>query len=524
MIRACEGLFKANSLGFYNCCEVTTIFLFNKKKKQTVNVFTMFSMEERVDTEFRSGFLTPSLLGVTKDCSLGISQRVIQLDDAEECLRKLQKVDGKRSIDIGEGELVVGKLEVVPPVFVPKDSTREIPMNKVMKNNFKNGSYVLEFFETEKLVDQWLDKRSQKKMLESIIQYVPVDLVTISDRVGNFLFQFPSLCAEVSYEMGDSEADLYYHVKVDERLENKINWQLVSEIMHDDIVIGFGTMDITELNTKQHLYVGDTSKMCRTMLIDKEKQWILSSQDTSFMKQAVIHAHIGSQFGEQRIIYDTDGKVKATVDVFTEETMRIGDVESSERERRIENRKYRLRMDELERRKELLQYGTKKSPEREKALHDIRELMGRSGIQKVYLWDPYLSAQDLLDTFYFTTTLGIELRAITSQNAKKDCDNVKEWIEAERQVLQKGSNHYGICLEFRCQWRGQGYSFHDRFLMLVYDEGKPQVWSLGASINSIGKNHHIIQKVSDPQIIVDAFEELWEMLSAEECLVWKCGK
>jgi len=130
----------------------------------------------------------------------------------------------------------------------------------------------------------------------------------------------------------------------------------------------------------------------------------------------------------------------------------------------------------------------------------------------------------LLDTFYFTTTLGIELRAITSQNAKKDCDTGKEWSETERQGLQKCSNHYGICLEFRCQWRGQGYSFHDRFLMLVYDEGKPQVWSLGASINSIGKNHHISQKVSGPQIIVDAFEELWEMLSAEECLVWKCGK
>ena len=76
----------------------------------------------------------------------------------------------------------------------------------------------------------------------------------------------------------------------------------------------------------------------------------------------------------------------------------------------------------------------------------------------------------------------------------------------------------------KCQWADYGYSFHDRFLMNVRkDEDRPQVWSLGTSINSLGKKHHIIQSVEHPQMLVDAFEELWEELSDPECLVWKRG-
>ena len=42
---------------------------------------------------------------------------------------------------------------------------------------------------------------------------------------------------------------------------------------------------------------------------------------------------------------------------------------------------------------------------------------------------------------------------------------------------------------------------------------------------NIRKNnkHHIIQSVEHPQMMIDAFEELWNELDAPECLVWKKG-
>ena len=57
--------------------------------------------------------------------------------------------------------------------------------------------------------------------------------------------------------------------------------------------------------------------------------------------------------------------------------------------------------------------------------------------------------------------------------------------------------------------------------MLIEESNKPQVWSLGSSVNSLGKKHHIIQCVEHPQMIVDTFEVLWDELSDPECLVWK---
>jgi hypothetical protein len=44
-------------------------------------------------------------------------------------------------------------------------------------------------------------------------------------------------------------------------------------------------------------------------------------------------------------------------------------------------------------------------------------------------------------------------------------------------------------------------------------------YSLGTSINSLGKAHHIIQKVPDSRKIVHIFQELWELLDGESDII-----
>lgn len=46
-------------------------------------------------------------------------------------------------------------------------------------------------------------------------------------------------------------------------------------------------------------------------------------------------------------------------------------------------------------------------------------------------------------------------------------------------------------------------------------------WSLGTSVNSLGTEHHILQKVDDGQLVADAFVDLWEQLNKPEHLIWK---
>lgn len=522
MQRDFENLARNTSLGFYNCCEATTVFIWNKKENKAYHFFSLFSMEERVRCESRKVNILPKLISVGDGLSLGIGRRIMSVEEANEVYQSLKVSTETSVVDIGDGSLEIGRLEEIPAVFVPQDGTIQVPLNKVLKNNFVNGSYLLEFFDTQKRVNSLLGQKEQRKACEVLYRYVPIDLFTIADRIGNFIFQFPSLNIHIDYRTDELEQEITYHVKLDERLKGRQGIELQAEFCDDNTVLGFGIVEVDGLEVDKTLHVGDASKMCKTTIIDRESGVILGRQEATFIRSIVFRAHMSTQFSKPRILYGKDGSVKDAVGVVSGQTIKNSYKEEQRRSEWIENRKYKLRMEELETRKEFLRYGAKGTSDRNKAIADIRELMGRGDGNKVYLWDPYLTAQDLLDTWYYTTTYGMELKAITSRaDAEMEGEAMEKWIASQREQFETGSDNYGIHLELRCQWKGYGFGFHDRFLMIVKENEPAEVWSLGTSINSVGEKHHIIQMVSHPQMIVDAFEELWEMLDAEECLVWK---
>ncbi len=85
------------------------------------------------------------------------------------------------------------------------------------------------------------------------------------------------------------------------------------------------------------------------------------------------------------------------------------------------------------------------------------------------------------------------------------------------------NNNFKLNLEFRVQRKGHGTPFHDRFLIFpsesIYES--PKVYSLGTSVNSFGKKHHILQLVNYPELIINSFNEFWDSLDYKECIVWK---
>ena len=88
------------------------------------------------------------------------------------------------------------------------------------------------------------------------------------------------------------------------------------------------------------------------------------------------------------------------------------------------------------------------------------------------------------------------------------------------------SNNYGVTLKFLAQHDQYGWEFHDRFLILIpTDElNLPEVYSLGTSINMLGKTHHIIQKITNPNIILSNFENLWKELDNSNCIITEFNK
>lgn len=523
LLREYDELISCKSLGDYNCCEMISIILWNKMRKSASNLYTIFTFEERMSVDEKTEYLFEKLERITDEYSVGIQRKVFEASKIRDIFKMICTSRENLSIDIGDGDLQIGHLEGVTKVFIQQDSTIEILLNKVLKHNFRNGSYVMEFFDIDKTVLKIWTPKELEKLTEKVHSVIPIDLFSVSDRIGNFVFQFPSLNVKSSYFTNELESELTYQVSFRKECEEDDEFILLSEGNADDSVAAFGTKIFTRDGCDVTFTVGDASRICKTTIIDMKRQLILSRQDTSIIRKLSTIMEMGSQYGEQRLIYDENGSLISTLEPVYAENICVGPPIYRMRDDYIRNRQYARRVEELYARAEFRRYG--RNAQANKAVIDVIALMNRVKIGKVYLWDPYLTVEDLLHTWYFTTSMNVKLYAITSgEIAEKSKMSVHTWISEQQKIMDKRSNHYGIHAELRCQWGDYGYSFHDRFLMNVRkEEDRPQVWSLGTSINSLGDKHHIVQSVEHPQMLVDAFEELWEELSNPECLVWKRG-
>ena len=522
LLREYDELISCKSLGNYNCCEMISVFLWNRKERSAANIYTIFSFEERATVEETSENVG-AFKQITDKYSVGVHKKVFEVSKVRSIFEKLCTGRKKQVIDIGDGDLQVGHLEAVPKVFIQQDSTLEKVVNKVLKNNFKNGSYIIDLFDIDKTVLNIWTTQDFKKLTDIIYDKIPIDLFSLSDRMGNFVFQFPSLNVRTSYHSNETETSLTYHVAFREQCEEDDQFILMSEGVSDESTVAFGTQIFDSNGCDATFTVGDASRFCKTTVIDIKKQLILSRQDTSFMREMSTIMEMGSQYGEQRLIYDEKGSVVAAFEPVWAENIHVGPPVFRMRDDYIKKRQYDRRVEELYKRAEFRQYG--RGMQSQKALDDVIMLMNLVKTGKVYLWDPYLTVEDLLHTWYFTKSMNVKLYAITSREiAEKSKMCTDDWIIQQQEIMNKRSNHYGVHVELRCQRENFGYPFHDRFLMnLSEDSREPQVWSLGTSVNSLGKKHHVIQSVEHPQILVDAFEELWEELSNPKCLVWKKG-
>jgi hypothetical protein len=164
-----------------------------------------------------------------------------------------------------------------------------------------------------------------------------------------------------------------------------------------------------------------------------------------------------------------------------------------------------------------------KVKERARGLDDLRRLIDTHGRTGCWLWDPYLAADDILETLFHCQYAGADLRALSAARTHHENRASKaDFVVRERSRLEaaKGNGH-GLRLEYRASIGDAGWAFHDRFLIFPPVDDGALAWSLGTSVNSFGTAHHILQRADDGQRIADAFQELWSRLDAPEDLIWK---
>jgi len=539
------GLIKDGNIGFYSRCEITEIFVHNKETKKDSNLFTLLVFEDAEPSGFK-GFLNPKPIPIKKhkNYSCGIFRYYTSVEEAIACFSAFSE-SGKWCLS-GNFLCTSNSFVTLQKQYVPADDSYiTTTLNSLLKNNFQHhgGSYIIECFDNSKAEVHFLmeDPTSLRELSGEIQKFVPLKIAKASDRLGNIILQCPVtlLCLKT-------------HLNSDQQIEAEGIWHPNVKTPPPIKILSLRDFDHTLAdfklflgNLQSQVSLGTSLKGSRYIIFRPDTQLILaSSNNTVYFHGVNFQSSLGIH--EPRIFmisYERNRTQNIRIEISSPpEKTKIGEAAAKDFTLWTKNRLYEQEIAEQEANLSFIQYGRIKGiSDREKALNDIQALIQKNGEAGVYLWDPFLRDRDIMATLYFCTTYNAPLRAITSFDKGKkkvyeqesldleDDLSFEEWKRSNVNNLTTTAinNNLGINLDFRVQHDEHGWKFHDRFLIFpnVHERetiaGRVKVWSLGTSINSLGKHHHILQEISNARSILDAFNELWNELSHSSCSIWR---
>ena len=175
------------------------------------------------------------------------------------------------------------------------------------------------------------------------------------------------------------------------------------------------------------------------------------------------------------------------------------------------------------------------SGEQKKAYKTIIDIINATDLlwdlEEIWLVDPYLSPNDILHTIVFSEKYEIKLKCLTdirtinSNACTRESDGENRFEETKKNYKIQLENAIpedsDLGLEYRTVYKNYGSSFHDRYLILKYGVNRCRAWSLGISVNSLGKSHHIVQIVNTPSEVFRIIQEIWNEVDNDECLIYK---
>jgi hypothetical protein len=509
-------------LGFYNSCEVTEVIGFGPDKSP-VNLFSIVVFEERQEFPSNSPIflnLKPIQITNLKNWTFGVARYSVE---EKKLLNQLHEFKKGNVWQLSGNQIKTGGLIPARPLYIPPDATENSPLNRVLKNNFWNGCYVFELFDCEKkLFSPLLEKAdSLHQLSEAVQKYVPMRLASLSDRLGNIIIQLPVTAVLTNFSfLGDR--GMRVSSDWDSRSKRRL-CRLISSMEFDGGIAGFGVVDVK--GKVADVVTGDSSQLNRAILWDDEEQLILAA---SGVVKPIGQVHLQLQLGapEPRIVAipvsGTEPVIHRIQVVSLPAESIVGDPDPFEYRKWSDLRIYQEERKRLERDRVFVQYGlnTDKEAERQRALVDLRLLINTHGKQGVWLWDPYLTYADIMQTLFFCVYHTADLRALACKKLKNK--TFEDWRREQKLgFTTSGNNHYGLNLEFRLRHGSKGWAFHDRFLIFPKTNERALAWSIGTSINSLGAEHHILHRMDNGQNIADAFQELWETLDGDDFQVWR---
>jgi hypothetical protein len=520
-------------LGDYKECEITHIFLVENNTRKLLHYYAVLSFEEflELDNEFRCKYLTKKLISINKDYKLGVKRNRLIYPEASRIFEQLCLY----KLDINSTSFIISKLfTLFPKTHIPSLwGTDASLLTKVLKPNFWGDNYIIEFFSNQNPFEGLLSEKDIFKINMEIKNTTGIDLGVVNDRIGSFIFQFPVTLVQAKASPSNDWCSAKLSIKTYAPFNQDHNITSIISTHFDDIITGYNSFDgpCNELL----LEIGD-SRDFEFMVINKQNKLIYHHFKGNFIRYFNIGGNIGIHNAEPRIFKNSNNE-EVRVDLF-HNSFSVNKRSAMDYDERIIKR--------MEHNK-ILKSGNQFrifNKQRDEALKYVRTLLKTHASESSEIWiaDPYLRSQDILDTLYYIDLLGIKFKCITSyrkskllnkpktktekfyQSNNKNLHAFEKFKSEQKEWLLKNSNNLGINLEFRITHGIFGFDFHDRFLFFVPKDidSYPTVYSLGISINSLGNAHHIIQRSPDPRELVSTFRSLWNLLADDSaCIIIK---
>jgi len=538
-IRDFDLLATPNVIGFYKECELTHIFLSSKRTKKLYHYFAVANFEEFVEPEpkVRDHNITTKLQEVNSDFSLGIVKKRLSIDETRTVLVGLSQ--GSMSVAGQPFELPVA-VQLLPKVHVSSLWGYEgVPISQILKPNLWGDRYIIECVAIANPFQDVISPHEMSRINELTKSLIPINLSHLPDKIGSIIFEFPitilSAGAQISKDW--THARITMTGAVDSINAKDIVSSITTKL--DGNVTGTSTHE--GITSGEEFTIGDSNNL-ELRVYNKENDVIFHHSMVNFIRGINMSMNIGGQNSEPRTYRELDG---------TEVTVELFERGPSTRESvaRYDSRT-RMRIYQNEIHERSGRFLSVRKGDRDKAMAFIKQQLKdlSTSATEVWLWDPYLQCHDILDTLYHVAIRNIRFKCITSVAKKKERfeetkeisrlklikqllaslkrkkennNRFKEFRDSQREAFIRNSNNLGVQLEFRACHDNIGFDFHDRFLFFIPEsiDELPTVFSLGTSINSLGKSHHLMQQTLDPRNIVAAFEELWTLLDRDDARI-----
>lgn len=427
-----------------------------------------------------------------------------------------------------EKSLKFGRLEFlgswyVPPAMQVSEGFPTSPISMMLRGKGEEGAHIWEWSDSSGMLYSKLVDNPQllKEISQRIKNHSNILIDEITDKISNLIIALPVKCLKCEIEGIKGTLD---KIRVHPCWLNGTKprpLQLIAWKERD------GMQSIAIENAREDgtfVVANNDNKKQRIALYDVSNRIILYETGTTIMRSITAKFSLCVRGTTICRLFKKEGTIEK-IRLPINQKIQTGYTEPLVLDAPLRRRLYQRSLEKLIEKKLFIQYCPTGAEHRDalhkQAIEDIRSLITKYGERKVYLWDPYLSANDVLETLFYNKNSGAQMRALTRLKSSEGTHK-SELIRQYHDILDAACiKPFGLNIEFRASANSPNADFHDRFLMFPDFEDEPLVWSLGTSVNSFGREHHIFQQIQHARPIIDAFEGMWDKLQNERNLIWK---